>query len=113
MTYAKSQDGTYLFQDGEGNADEDRRKQQPMVPLLEAAAEHEHKGRGLVSNNTHSGVPCLTLCPRSWGAHDKICSSLVKQKVKISVLGLIDAMSVLPVANFISVLFTVQTNYSS
>ena len=72
MTYAKSQDGTYLFQDGEGNADEDRRKQQPMVPLLEAAAEHEHKGRGLVSNNTHSGVPCLTLCPRSWGAHDNL-----------------------------------------
>ena len=72
LTYAKSQDGTYLFQDGEGNADEDRRKQQPMVPLLEAAAEHEHKGRGLVSNNTHSGVPCLTLCPRSWGAHDNL-----------------------------------------
>ena len=82
-------------------------------PSSEAAAEHEHKGRGLVSDNTHSGVPCFTLCPRSWGAHDKICSSLVKQKVKISVLGLIDAMSVLPVANFISVLFTVQTNYSS
>ena len=71
LTYAKSQDGTYLFQDGEGNADEDRRKQQPMVPLLEAAAEHEHKGRGLVSNNTHSGVPRLTLCPRSWGAHER------------------------------------------
>ena len=55
----------------------------------------------------------MMLCPRSWGAHDKTCSSLVKQKVKISVLGLIDAMSVLPVANFISLLFTVQTNYSS
>ena len=82
-------------------------------PSSEAAAEHEHKGRGLVSDNTHSGVPCLMLCPRSWGAHDKTCSSLVKQKVKISVLVLIDAMSVLPVANFITVLFTVQTNYSS
>ena len=32
LTYAKSQDGTYLFQDGEGNADEDRRKQQPRFP---------------------------------------------------------------------------------
>ena len=51
----------------------------------------------------------MTLCPRSWGAHDKICSSLVKQKVKISVLGLIDAMSVLPVANFISV-YAAQRN---
>ena len=60
-----------------------------------------------------TGVPCLTLCPQGWGAHDKICSSLVKQKVKISVLGLIDAMSVLPVEYFISVLFTAQTDYSS
>ena len=33
LTTAKSQDGAYLFQDGGGNADEDRRKQQPMVPL--------------------------------------------------------------------------------
>ena len=55
----------------------------------------------------------LDAVPTELGAHDKTCSSLVKQKVKISVLVLIDAMSVLPVANFISVLFTVQTNYSS
>ena len=41
-------------------------------PSSEAAAEHEHKGRGLVSNNTHSGVPCLMLCPQGWGAHDKL-----------------------------------------
>ena len=46
-------------------------------------------------------------------AHGLICSSLVERKVKISVLGLIDAMSVLLVALFITVLFTVQTNYSS
>ena len=46
-------------------------------------------------------------------AHESICSSLVERKVKISVLGLIDAMSVLLVALFITVLFTVQTNYSS
>ena len=48
-------------------------------------------------------------------AHElSICSSLVERKVEISsVLGLIDAMGVLPVANFITVLFTVQTNYSS
>ena len=46
-------------------------------------------------------------------AHERIFgSSLVKQKVKTSVLGLIDAMGVLPVAIFITVLFTVQTNYS-
>ena len=43
-----------------------------------------------------------------------ICSSLVERKVEISsVLGLIDAMGVLPVALFITVLCTVQTNYSS
>ena len=60
-----------------------------------------------------TGVPCLTLRPRSWGAHDKFCSSLVKQKVKISVLGLIDAMSVVPVALFIPVLFGVETHSSS
>ena len=47
-------------------------------------------------------------------AHERTFgSSLVKQKVKTSVLGLIDAMGVLPVAIFITVLFTVQTNYSS
>ena len=51
----------------------------------------------------------MMLCPRRWGAHDKTCSSLVKQKVKISVLGLIDAMNVLPVANFISVLFIIYS----
>ena len=38
-------------------------------------------------------------------AHELICSSLVERKVKISVLGLIDAMGVLPVALFIAVLF--------
>ena len=73
-------------------------------PSSEAAAEHEHKGRGLVSNNTHSGVPCLTLCPRSWGAHDNL-QFPSQTEVKISVLGLIDAMGVLPVALFITVLF--------
>ena len=46
-------------------------------------------------------------------AHESTCSSLVERKVEISVLGLIDAMGVLPVANFITVLFAVQTNYSS
>ena len=46
-------------------------------------------------------------------AHESICSSLVERKVKISVLGLVNAMSVLLVALFITVLFTVQTNYSS
>ena len=49
-------------------------------------------------------------------AHElSICNSLVERKVEISsVLGLIDAMGVLPVALFIIVLFiTVQTNYSS
>ena len=47
-------------------------------------------------------------------AHElSICSSLVERKVEISsVLGLIDAMGVLPVALFITVLFT-KTNYSS
>ena len=54
-------------------------------------------------------------CPLSdAAAHERIfSSSLVERKVEISVLGLIDAMGVLPVANFITVLFTVQTNYSS
>ena len=48
-------------------------------------------------------VPTELGCPR------QICSSLVKQKVKISVLGLIDAMSVLPVALFMTVLFAVYS----
>ena len=47
------------------------------------------------------GVPCLTLRPTA-----KICSSLVERKVEISVLGLIDAMGVLPVALFITVLYS-------
>ena len=42
---------------------------------------------------------CLSLCPQGWGAHDKICSSLVKQKVetasKLGILSLTELRSLL------------------
>ena len=46
----------------------------------------------------------MTLCLRSWGAHDNL-QFPSQTEVKISVLWLIDAMGVLPVALFITVLF--------
>ena len=64
-----------------------------------------HKGRAVSSFfNNNTGVPCLMLCLRSWGAHDNL-QFPSQTEVKISVLGLIDAMGVLPVALFITVLF--------
>ena len=79
LTYAKSQDGTYLFQDGEGNADEDRRfEQQPMALLFgrrlrlpRSPLRIKAAGCFLVFRY-NTGVPCLTLCPQSWGAHDNL-----------------------------------------
>ena len=99
-------EGAYLSLEGKGKADKDRREQQPVVLPW----------RGRITSGGRAAFGYKQLgCPLSdAAAHERIFSSfLVERKVEISVLGLIDAMGVLPVANFITVLFTVQTNYSS
>ena len=96
-------EGVYLSLEGKGKADKDRREQQPVVLFPGGGGsppEHKLKGRAAF------GYKQLG-CPLSdAAAHERIFWQFPSRtEVKLACWGLIDAMGVLPVALFITVLF--------